>query len=433
MACSTSVPLLEKPSVPRSSGLLLILALGTFAGADAALAQSPPSETTHVLTESRAVELALARPAINDIIEGRVNSARSEVVQVSIWPNPSFEYTRETIGDGPGESTEQFFSLSQRFDLSGRRALRRNAAERHLGATQAKTQARQLDVVAETRRRFFEVLHRQQRVEAFAEWSEHLAGLEAVITRRKALGEASGYDLSRLLRERTSATAQTQSQRAALDRARERLNAQLGDAPVPAYQRVSGELLPDQPEPVQALLAAVGGRPELLYLERQAEAFTLDQKAAGRWGVPEFDLALGVKTLEINGRTESGLLLSAAVPLPLFDRRQAEGSQARAQAQIARGEYQLALSWTRGEISALWKELQRLRLAARDFRVQGLDAAQKLVRIANAAYQGGEIGVFELLDAYGGALEATTQTLDLDIKARNRAIELDRLTGRGTR
>jgi cobalt-zinc-cadmium efflux system outer membrane protein len=52
-----------------------------------------------------------------------------------------------------------------------------------------------------------------------------------------------------------------------------------------------------------------------------------------------------------------------------------------------------------------------------------------LLRIAEAAYRGGESSLLELLDAYRGALESETTALELEKRAREACIEYDLLTG----
>jgi cobalt-zinc-cadmium efflux system outer membrane protein len=52
-----------------------------------------------------------------------------------------------------------------------------------------------------------------------------------------------------------------------------------------------------------------------------------------------------------------------------------------------------------------------------------------LVRTAKAAYKGGEIGILELLDAYREEADTLTRALELEKRARQAHIELERLTG----
>ncbi len=66
--------------------------------------------------------------------------------------------------------------------------------------------------------------------------------------------------------------------------------------------------------------------------------------------------------------------------------------------------------------------------AARRFREDARAASADLVRIATAGYQGGEMTLLELLDAYRGAGDDELTALDLDQAARRARVELDRAT-----
>lgn len=74
-------------------------------------------------------------------------------------------------------------------------------------------------------------------------------------------------------------------------------------------------------------------------------------------------------------------------------------------------------------------EAVRLREAAITFREQTTSASRDLVRIANAGYAGGELGLLELLDAYRGSAEDALSALDMELAARRARVELDALRG----
>jgi cobalt-zinc-cadmium efflux system outer membrane protein len=121
-------------------------------------------------------------------------------------------------------------------------------------------------------------------------------------------------------------------------------------------------------------------------------------------------------------------LFAAALTWPRWDRsaglaRTAEGVQ-----RAARGRRALLESELAGEVFGLRAEATRLASAARRFREDARSASSDLVRIATAGYQGGEMNVLELLDAYRGAADDELTALDLELSARRARIELDRTT-----
>ena len=61
-----------------------------------------------------------------------------------------------------------------------------------------------------------------------------------------------------------------------------------------------------------------------------------------------------------------------------------------------------------------------------------MEPAAELVAIADAAYEEGEYGILELLDAHRVTLGAQLRLLELSAAARGAGIELDRVIGGAT-
>ena len=82
-----------------------------------------------------------------------------------------------------------------------------------------------------------------------------------------------------------------------------------------------------------------------------------------------------------------------------------------------------------GELAGVRAEAIRLRVAATALRDQTATASRELVRMASLGYEGGELGVLELLDAYRGAVDDDLAVFEMELAARGARLELDRLTG----
>ena len=386
------------------------------------------------LTEAEAIRRGLARPALADLAAGEVGVARGDAIQAKLRPNPTLSYSREETHGDPSASAEDYAWLTQSLDIAGRRRLRGEAAARRLEAAIDQTAARHVDVTAEIRHRFAETLLAQRKVEALAAWARQMTRVAQTVAQREAAGEVSAYDRRRLERERAGAEARAQVERAALDRARERLAALVGEeaAPNQDYAYVTGELMPPAVvPPVAQLVAGLSERPDLHALDATASAAELDARAAGRWWLPEVTVNGGFKTVEVGSERASGFLVGASVPLPVLDRNQGDAVRAMSRAQLARGQRALELAKAIGEVRGLRAESVQLADTARRFRAEATGGSAELVRTAEAAYAGGETDILELLDAHRGALDAELQALDLEMGARRARIELDRAVGAG--
>ena len=382
--------------------------------ATAASGQTIPN----VLTEDDAVRIAQGSQSVIALSAAQLDLARSDIERERRWPNPTLDYTRESAGE-----TEQFLTLSQSFDFSGRRTLRRRAAELRVEATQQEVAGQQLDLARMVRSEFSRAASQQELVRALTEWSRKIGAAADTAARLQAGGEVSGYDRRRLERERIGAEARLAAERGALVAAQRRLAALLG------AEQLEGVTLqrPTPPEiPADAeVTARIEQRPDVAAIAKRIDAATLDAQAAQRWRVPLFDLTAGMK----NTQADSGAIVGAGVSLPLFNRNHDELLRANAELAILNAQRALLVTRARGETGGLAAEARELRNAARLFRDQALPTSERLTATAEAAYRAGEVGILELLDAYRTALHAEVEAAELEQRAREAEIELTRALG----
>lgn len=399
------------------------LIIGVLAFATAARAQTVPN----VLTEDDAVRIARASQSVIVLSAAQLDLARSDVERERRWPNPTLDYTRESLGESHAE-TEQFLTLSQSFDFSGRRLLRRRAAELHVEAAQQEVAGQQLDLARIVRSEFSQAASQQELVRALTEWSRKIGAAAETAARLQAGGEVSGYDRRRLERERIGAEARLAAERGTLVAAQRRLASLLGVENLDGVrlQRPTPDEIPADAE----LTARIEQRPDVAAIGKRIDAATLDAQAARRWRVPLFDLTAGMKNTQADsGADVNGLIVGAGVSLPLFNRNQAELLRANAELAILNAQRSLLVTRARGEAGGLAAKARELRNAARLFREQALPTSERLTATAEAAYRAGEVGILELLDAYRTALDAEVEAAELEQRARETEIELTRALG----
>jgi cobalt-zinc-cadmium efflux system outer membrane protein len=215
-------------------------------------------------------------------------------------------------------------------------------------------------------------------------------------------------------------------------RVRARLAALVGVDPAAALE-LRGDLSAGAPPPLPALAERLPSRPDLLALELEARAGELDARAAGRWLVPEVELGGGLKSVDTGAGRDSGFAVALTIPLPLFARDQDERLRGDARARAARGRYALALESARAEVAGLHGEATRLAAAAARHRERGGSDPASLLRTAEAAYRGGEVGVLELVDGYRAVLGADLTLVELEWAARRARTDLDRTAGGASR
>lgn len=268
--------------------------------------------------------------------------------------------------------------------------------------------------------------------------------VRALVARLTATEKAARVDrfaeLNDILRTNTTipvdlthplARAREEVEATALAKAWARLAA-LAELEAATPQSLPGVLLPaTRPEPADQYLARAATRPDIRALERAEAATELDHKAASRARVPELTLGAGWKGVQYANLRNDGFLINAGITLPVVDRGQGPRRRAQAEGQGLRGRAELARQELAGEIVGLRAEADRLHVLAEQFSRDRRRDSEELMRIADAAYRGGELGILELLDAYRGAVDDELQGLELALMARRARIELERAAGGG--
>lgn len=432
MRRENAVPLAapEKPTVGRFLVVGALLLLPTTARAQVETAAGPAAATAVTLTADEAVRRALARTPFAEAVRGAIDAERGAARTLGAYPNPQVTYLREQTFGALGTG-EDYLSVSQVIDLGNRRGLRGEAGDRRANAAAHEGAAARVEAAADARLRFYETLYRQERASALRAWIGRIEAALAIVARRTARGDTALYDRRRLERERIVAEGRAQAEEAALDRARARLAVLVGlpDGSAGGLT-LDGSLLPsDEPSPLPALRATARRGPRLRAVEERLRAADLELASAARWWLPDLRLEAGWKGVDAGpqGRTD-GFLLGATLTLPLWDASGGLRLAARGEARALGGRRALLESELSGEVAGLHAEATRLVRAARRFREGARAASGDLVRIATAGYQGGEMSLLELLDAYRGAGDDALTALDLDQAARRARVELDRAT-----
>jgi cobalt-zinc-cadmium efflux system outer membrane protein len=368
------------------------------------------------ISEDEAIQRALEREDISARDDADRSVSLAEIDIVGPRDNPSVEMSREAAG---GESEWQI-GVVQPIDLNGRRASLVGAATADAAATDADISRRRQVLIAEVRSAYVQCAGARAELDVWQNYNAELAEAERVSSARAEAGDTAVYDVRRIRVEQRAAEAQ-------LARARGGATAQCA----------SLAALTDLPDP-QVELAAItrltsaqvgGERPDLTAGERRLEGASLRIRAAEQSRLPQLTVGAGVLRRDDGFDTAYGPAISVGVTVPIWNR----GNAAVRREEARQAALQAELSISRRRIAAEQESARVRASSAREAAVAASGAredASRLGTIAETAYQAGEIGVLELLDAFEAARDADLSVIELALGAALAAVEYDLATGR---
>lgn len=375
------------------------------------------------LTEKEVLQQFLEQSPHTRELRARVAATKAELQTRSLFPNPSLSYTRESAG------FTEFFEAQQTLPITGRLSYLRKAATSAVGASEAESRFVLWGLRSDVRLAFYSLLRVQEKEAMLRRGIEEITRFGSILTQREKEGEGSKYDRLRAERELAELRAELAIAETISIQTRSTLLAFLpkgAGSPV-----VTGTLAtPPSVPPAELLDRAFRARGDYLAEENQIRRFQLEQTAAGRLRFPEPVITAGLKRAEITrGETVSGPVVSLSLPLPLFNRGATEVQRFQAEEQRARARRDSLSQQIAAQVEGAYQTFLVRQRAADGYEREISAHGAELTRIAEVAYQEGELGILELLDALRVSRQSQLRLLDLRAAAREAEIELERVVG----
>ena len=383
--------------------------------------------SAQTLTEEQALARMRSQHPQIRVLGLTVRELEADTRERTLLANPTFSYTREDTG----LSADDFLLVTQELPFRGRRRLLREASAQAVIAAQAGADADLLAFETRLRSVFTDLLLAQERLAALEGGLSDLTGLVDVLRTWEAEGEGSLFD--RLRAEREVTDVEVELEAADIDRlgAQSRLASFFMPGPDPTELRAVGQLTDgtDVAELETLLAQALARRGDYRALAHREAQWESERRAAERLRFPETSLTAGLKRSGSPALRDSGYAFSATVAVPLFNRGQAQ--VARAEAARARADAERSVLGARieSEVRAAHAAASRYVGLTGRYRAESVERASELVSIATAAYEEGEYGILELLDAHRVKLGAGLRLLELSAWARRAVIELNHAVG----
>lgn len=360
--------------------------------------------------------LALARQRAPALLEaaGRVAEAQGRVAGAAplLRDNPTLEAAAgpRTLADG-SHGPDVTVSLSQPFELGGKRGARRDSARAALASAMSRQRDAERQVLRDVAAAFLRTLHARERLRLARAAQESAQDTLRVAQRRFEAGDVPVVDAN--------------VARVALARARARVAggegeeaARLGELRVllgvPAEEAldVAGDLSALARQSVEPP-AAPPERPDITALTEELEEARAELRLARAAAWPDISLGL---SYEREGN-ESAVLGGLSVPLPFFSR----GQQAQVAVSGRVRQLEQALEAARrvrtAQVEAALTQYRKNREALETLEREALPLLTENESLARKSYEAGEMGLAEFLLVRRDVLDARAEYVDRLLEA----------------
>jgi cobalt-zinc-cadmium efflux system outer membrane protein len=375
-------------------------------------------------TETSVVQKFLEQSPYAREARARVAVAQAEAKGRSLYANPSFSYSRE------GAGLTEFFQAEQAIPINGRLKLLRQAGDSAVRATEAEGAFDLWQARTSLRLAFYQLLAAQERERVYSTGLKGIENVIRVLRDREREGEGSKFDRIRTERERAELLAELALVQAEMELERSRLAAFLPPATEIATVAGQIETIVGPLDGAALVQRALGAREDFRAEQRRLEQFRIEERAADRLRIPEPVLNAGFKRADAGqNRIANGGVVGVTIPLPLFNKGQAEVARYSAEQERISARLQILTQRIRAAVEGTVRAFN-VRVQARDrYRQELANSGPELIKIATVAYQEGEIGILQLLDAYRSQHQAQLRMLDIQAAVKEAQIELERVVG----
>lgn len=318
----------------------------------------------------------------------------ASILDAKVLPNPAVRYSIESVKNSTRE-TEETYSVIQNVDISGKRGRKIEAASMNKEARMFFLEHEISGLLAQMKQSYYKVLLLKENEKALSEIAGFFSDVERKTEARVSAGDASGADIMKLAGKKNKIVRGLEALRTDLKSEKRKLALLLNIQETELD--VSGEF---SVKPLSFSILELTGmgrqnRPDIKGQGKTVEASEVSLSASKKEAIPSIDLEAGYKK---RSGGFNGFIFGVSIPLPLFDRNQ--GSIARAQAELAREKlvFESLKKNAAYEVNLLFERIASLQVRIADLSSQ-IETARELTIIAGIAYEEGETGLLELLDA----------------------------------
>jgi outer membrane protein, heavy metal efflux system len=416
----------------KSKSLTLLLALvfqaagvppGLFADE-----QNNPERSPEKITLPQAIQRVLASNPEIAASELELQAASARILQAGLRSNPEFSLQ---VADVPAlrshdiwRTTETELSIAHKIETGGKRAQRVQAAGREKDLAALNLELVRIELLANTRLAFVDVLVNQQRLGNNRELTRLAHQSHSIVVERVAAGKASPIEQTRSVISLAAIELEEEKQARELIASKDKL-ASLWGGHTSDFEQVSAGF-------------AISPIPERLdsCIERSPNLKHADAVVASRSAALALEQAMRKPDLTVSGGFKRSNPDSAnewvagiSIPLPLFDKRQGAVAEAQIHLKQASLNRQTAERNLRAGLAQARYAYDIAAYESAMLLKTTLPAASEVLASTEEGYRLGKLDYLNVLDAQRIYAELKRKHIDAIAAGMKEAIEIERLSG----
>lgn len=388
-------------------------------------------EPQGVMTLVDVLSLALLHnPLLQDFAwDIRIGDVRA--LRAGLLPNPELAVEVENfLGSGQRKNfaqTETTLSLSQLFELGGKRSKRKALAESERDLAVWDYESRRLDVISKVAARYIDVLANQARSKLAVETAAVAEEIYQTVAARVKAGKVSPLEQSKSRVELAKELMRKARVQRQLLISKQNMAALWGSMK-PLFKTVSGDVYAVQQVPeFSKLLSLLNNNPDLARWSAEIARYHKAISLAKAKKIPDITFMAGARHFAEND--DFAAVAGISAPLFIFDNKQTGVAEAELILTQAMQKQQAANIAIHASLLENYQQLQISEVETRAFREAVLPSAEEAFKAAKVAYRLGEIGSLELLDAQRTLFQSQSQYLEAAATFQLNVAKIERLIG----
>jgi cobalt-zinc-cadmium efflux system outer membrane protein len=387
-------------------------------------------EPAGVITLDDALKAALVRHPGLAASRHEIKAHEASAKQTGMFPNPSLLGEIEEFGGSGDYSGTDFLvsrvGISQEIPLGGQISKRVQAAEAQTDVAVLEYAAQTFALRTAVRKRFLRVYILQEQLKLEKENLTLLEAIRDAVVKRVASGEASPLDEAKVAVQLASSGIAVDRTKRELETAKYVLaSSWAGDAPKFSEVMTDYQTIIDLPDETE-LLKLLESNPAYGILKRKVALSSahVELARAEAW----MDIEVGGGVQHFNETDDHAYFLEVSIPIPFFDRNKGRIEEALQLCNKTRKDREAGLIALKTSLLETAKRLSFAQDAFLTMQNTVMPAVEKAFISVQKAYQVGEQGYLELLEAQRTRLDSRREQLELFAELQELKAELDGLT-----